>query len=227
VTPRTMPEDSPSRDHPMVIGLTGPIGCGKSTVARWLAGATGVVVDADALAREATAPGSPGHEAVLAQFGSAFARPDGTLDRAALGRHVFGDPGALAVLETIVLPLVRPRILAAIESARGVRPPVVVVEAIKLVEAGYGPLCDEVWLVTCGPDAQEARLVERGMALADARQRARVQAGMTNRLAGAATRILDTSGSPADTRRQVEQALAEAVDVGRRGDLQPIVDAPG
>jgi dephospho-CoA kinase len=81
------------------IGLTGPIGCGKSTVAGWLAARGAVVVNADAVARAVTAPGEPAHEDVLARFGDAVRGPDGTLDRAALARLVFADAAGLRDLE--------------------------------------------------------------------------------------------------------------------------------
>ena len=100
-----------------IIGLTGPIGCGKSTVAGWLAARGAVVVDADEVARDVTAPGQPAHDAVLAHFGDPVRGADGTLDRAALARLVFSDPAALADLEAIVHPAVRPRILEAIAAA--------------------------------------------------------------------------------------------------------------
>ena len=211
-------EDAKARRHggPLLIGLTGPIGCGKSTVARWIAEAGGVIVDADVLAREMTARGQPGHDAVLERFGDAFRGPDGALDRAMLGRAVFSDPVALADLERIVQPLVRPRILAAIEAARASSAPVVVVEAIKLVEAGYAAMCDEVWLITCPAEAQEARLVARGLPVAEARQRAQAQAGITERLAPAATRIISTAGSAATVRRRVQRVLAAQGPVGCR-----------
>lgn len=196
---------------PLLLGLVGPIGCGKSTVAGWLVAGGGQLIDADEVAREVTAPGQPGHDAVLARFGARFRRHDGTLDRAALGRHVFGDPASLAELERIVHPLVRPRILAAIDEARRSGAPVVVIEAIKLIEAGYGAMCDEVWLVTCPPQDQQRRLIGRGMSPGDAAQRAAAQAGMSEVLGRAATRVLDTHGSPAEVRRRVEGDLRDAL----------------
>ena len=83
----------------LLIGLTGPIGCGKSTVATWLAELGAVVVDADEIAREVTAIGEPALDDVIARFGEAYGRPDGSLDRSALGRLVFSDPEALRELE--------------------------------------------------------------------------------------------------------------------------------
>jgi dephospho-CoA kinase len=190
-------------ERPFRIGLTGPIGCGKSTVAGWLGARGAVVVDADAVAREVTAPGTPGHDAVLAQFGDRARSADGTLDRGALARIVFADPEALLRLEAIVHPLVRPRILAAVESASEQRAPAVVIEAIKLVEGGLADLCDEVWWVSC--DDQRARLTGRGMDPDDADRRIVVQAGIRERLVAGRPGVVDvdTSGTLAEAEARV------------------------
>jgi dephospho-CoA kinase len=193
------------------IGLTGPIGCGKSTVARWLGELGAVVVDADAIARHVTALGEPALAAVFARFGDAYRRPDGSLDRAALGRLVFADPAALRDLEAIVHPAVRPRIEAAVAAAEDADASAVVIEAIKLVEGGLAELCDAVWLVTCEPDAQRERLIGRGVDAEDADQRIAAQGDVTARLWPAATRVVDTSGDASDVRRQVEAIWHEAV----------------
>jgi dephospho-CoA kinase len=193
------------------IGITGPIGCGKSQVARWLAERGSVVVDADVVAREVTAPGTRGHAAILRRFGAPVTAHDGTLDRAALGRLVFADAAALRDLEALVHPEVRPRILEAIADAEAAKAPAVVVEAIKLVEGGLAGLLDEVWLVTCDAASQHARLLARGMGQADASQRAAAQAGMVERLRPVATRVIDSSGSEAETRSIADAALAEAI----------------
>ena len=191
------------------IGLTGPIACGKSTVAGWLGERPGVVViDADVVAREVLEPGEPALDAVVARFGSELLRPDGSLDRAALGRRVFADPVALGDLEAIVHPAVRPRILAAMDRAAADGAAAVVVEAIRLVEGGLAEMCDEVWLVTCDPEVQRARLVGRGTAAHDADQRIAAQAGLDERVRPAATRVIDTSGDRAETRAMVMDALA-------------------
>ncbi len=201
-------EASPGGARPLRIGITGPIGCGKSTVAGWLGERSGVVViDADVVAREVLEPGEPALDAVVARFGSELLRADGSLDRAALGRQVFADPGALADLEAIVHPAVRPRILAAMDRAATDGATAVVVEAIRLVEGGLAEICDEVWLVTCDREVQRARLVGRGSTEPDAEQRMAAQAGLAERVRPAATRVIDTSGERGQTRAIVDAAF--------------------
>jgi dephospho-CoA kinase len=151
----------------------------------------------------------------VARFGSDLLRADGSLDRAALGRVVFADPAALRDLETIVHPAVRPRILVAMDDAAADGAEAVVVEAIRLVEGGLAALCDEVWLVDCDPSIQRERLVGRGSTAGDADQRIGAQAGLTDRVAPAATRIIDTSGSEAATRALVVEALESALRTSR------------
>ena len=192
------------------IGITGPIGCGKSTVAGWLGELGASVVDADIVARDVVEPGTPALAAVLDAFGGGVRRPDGSLDRAALGRVVFADPAALARLEAIVHPAVRPRILEAIAAAEAAAAPAVAIEAIKLVEGGLAALCDEVWLVACDPVAQRRRLAARGLDPQRAGERIEAQADIAERLRGAATRVIDTSGGLQDTRAAVIAAWREA-----------------
>jgi dephospho-CoA kinase len=190
------------------LGLTGPIGCGKSTVARWLGRRPGVVVvDADQIARDVVEPGEPALDAVIARFGESIRRSDGSLDRAALGRLVFADPEALRDLEAIVHPAVRPRILAAIAQAEADGAAAVVVEAIRLVEGGLAATCDEVWLVTCEPAAQRERLARRGLDRAEADGRIDAQAHLVDRARTAATIVIDTSGTFEATRSIVDAAF--------------------
>ena len=194
------------------IGLTGPIGCGKSTVAGWLGERPGVVViDADQVAREVVEPGEPALEAVVARFGEGVRRGDGTLDREALGRIVFADPAALRDLEAITHPAVRPRILALIAAAEEAEAEAVVIEAIRLVEGGLVAICDEVWLVTCEPEVQRARLIGRGASPETADQRMAAQAGLVDRVSHIATRTLDLSGDRVAARALVDAIADEAL----------------
>jgi len=194
-----------------LIGLIGPIGCGKSTVAGWLAARGAAVIDADALTREIMAPGTPVADAIVARFGGEFRRPDGSLDRAALGRLVFADPVRLAELESIVHPAVAGLLEASIRAADSRGPAAIVLEAIKLVEAGHAPWCDEVWLVICDPETQLVRLTGRGMDEPDARQRIAAQAASLASWRAAATRTIRTDGPRDAVERAIDVALGHVL----------------
>jgi dephospho-CoA kinase len=197
---------------PVIIGLTGPIGCGKSTVAAMLAELGGVVIDADALVREVTAPGQPTLQAIRARFGEAVVRPPGLLDRAALAGIVFEDAAALRDLEAIVHPAVRVLVEARLGQADRDGDPFVVVEAIKLVESGLSERCDETWLIDCPEQAQRQRLALRGMDARDVERRLATQGpDLSERLAPHADRRIDTAGSRESVRECVEDALAEVL----------------
>ena len=192
------------------IGITGPIGCGKSTILGLLATDGALVIDADQVAREVTSPGSPVVAAIVAAFGTRVAGSDGGLDRAALAAIVFRDSAQLRRLEAITHPVVREQILAAIHDAEAAAVPIIAVEAIRLVEAGYPALLDETWLVTCDTQVQRERLVSRGLAAADAAARIAAQSSLAERARTVASRIIDTSGSMAETEAAVQAALAAA-----------------
>lgn len=204
----TEPDGDPPATKTLLIGLIGPIGAGKSTVAGWLAERGAAIVDADRLTRELMAPGTPVTAAVFARFGEQFRLPDGSLDRRALGRLVFSAPDSLAALESIVHPAINELLARIVRETGDQGPRAMALEAVKLVEAGHAAHCDEVWLITCDPATQLARLVGRGMSEADARQRIEAQAPSLPLWRGAATRTISTD-VPRD---EVESAVAVALD---------------
>ena len=166
------------------VGLTGGIGSGKSEVARRLASLGAVVVDADALAREAVAPGSDGLAQVVAAFGKGVLAPDGSLDRAAVGRLVFADEDERARLEGIVHPYVARRSAELMAAAPA--DAVVVYDVPLLVEKHLESGYDLVVVVEAPEDVRVRRLAEhRGMTEADARARIAAQATPEQRAAAA------------------------------------------
>lgn len=191
----------------MRIGLTGGIGSGKSAVAELLAGHGAVIIDADLLAREAVAPGSPGLAAVVDAFGPGVLAPDGGLDRPSLGRLVFADADARARLNGIVHPQVR-RLAAEREAA--LSPSAVAVHVIPLlVETGQQEAFDLVVVVDVPPEVQLARVRARdGLGEPEARARLAAQAGRDARLAVADV-VIANDGSPAHLEEQVERLWRE------------------
>ncbi|PDP88722.1 dephospho-CoA kinase [Glycomyces fuscus] len=187
------------------VGLTGGIGSGKSAVAAELAAYGATVVDADALAREVVEPGTPGLEAVVAEFGERVLTPDGRLDRPRLGEIVFADEDSLARLNAIVHPLVGERSTQLMEEAVASGVEVVVYDVPLLVENGLGPLYDVV-VVVDAPDAVRVERVaaNRGMPREQVEARIRAQADRDTRLA-AADLVVDNSG----TREELTERVAE------------------
>lgn len=192
-----------------VIGLTGNIGVGKSTVLAYLASLGARTVDADRLAHEVMRPGGPAYDAVVSAFGPGILAPDGRIDRAKVAAIVFADPQALARLEAILHPAVIARVEEIV--AKAVEP-VIVVEAIKLLESGLAArLCDEVWVVVARPEVALARLAaQRGMSEAEARRRLANQMPEREKVAQA-TVVIDNSGPPEETQKQVEAAWQRIV----------------
>ena len=182
------------------IGLTGGIGSGKSTVSALLAEHGAVVVDADRIAREVLEPGTPGLDAVVAEFGPGVVAPDGSLDRAALASVVFADDAARRRLDALVHPLVRRRTAELVAAA----PPdsVVVNDVPLLVETGQAGSYDLVLVVEADQEARVARLVGRGLTETDARARMAAQATDEQRRAVADV-VLDNSGTPAQLAERV------------------------
>lgn len=191
------------------IGLTGGIGCGKSTVGALLRELGAEYIDADEIVHALLAAGSPVAEQVIAHFGEGVRAADGSVDRRRLGRLVFGDPAALRALEALLHPAVREEIQRRLASTRA---RVVVIDAIKLIESGLAREVDSVWVVVCDPAVQRQRLVEqRGLTLAEVEQRVAAQAPQAERLAHADI-VIDNSGSLAATREQVLAAWRRTVE---------------
>lgn len=187
-----------------VIGLTGNIGTGKSAVLAMLRDLGADTIDADAVAHEVMRPGQPAHTGIVQAFGSDILAADGTIDRARLGAIVFRDAAALAQLEGIVHPAVFARMQTLV---RGSRQPVVVIEAIKLLEAGYSiTLCDVIWVVTSPRAQQISRLMQsRHLSQAEAELRIDAQPPQADKVRRADV-VIDNSGTLDETRQQVEAA---------------------
>jgi dephospho-CoA kinase len=189
------------------VGLTGGIGSGKSTVTARLAEHGAVVIDADLLAREVVAAGTPGLAEVVTVFGPDVVGPDGELDRAEMGRRVFGDDDVRARLEQIIHPRVRAR-AAEIEATAG-DDAIVVHDIPLLVETGQAGSFDVVLVVDAPLDVQVQRLVEhRAMSEEEARSRIAAQAGREQRLA-AADHVLSNDGSLAQLQAAVDLVWAD------------------
>ncbi|PFG16951.1 dephospho-CoA kinase [Propionicimonas paludicola] len=191
------------------LGLTGGIASGKSTVAQRLVEHGALLIDADLLAREVVAPGTPGLAAVAARFGAGVLAADGSLDRPALGRVVFADPDARRDLEQIIHPAVRARAAELLASAPDGS---VVVQMIPLlVETGQADTFDLVVVVDVPAQLQVQRLMARdGLSEAEAEARLAAQADRTQRLA-AADAVIDNTGHPAELRDAVDRFWAAQV----------------
>ena len=188
-----------------VVGLTGGIGSGKSTVAAILAELGAHVIDADKIGHEVYRPGTEGFRAVVDAFGTGIVGADGTIDRRTLGAIVFADVAARMRLNALVHPVIGREIARRIEAARAEERPIVI-EAALLLEAGWRPLIDQVWLVAVPRETAIARLMtSRGLTRVEVERR--LDAQMTD----AARRpladvVIENDGSPEALRTQVESA---------------------
>jgi dephospho-CoA kinase len=187
----------------LVIGLTGGIGSGKSTVSALLAAKGAVVVDADEMVREQQRPGTPVFDAMVERFGPGIVGAGGTLDRAAVADIVFADPKALEDLNNIVHPAVGAEIARRMEALSSTDA-VVVLDVPLLVEASRGYPLAGLLVVDVDPDIAVERLVmQRGMTEEDARSRMSRQASREERRARADV-VIDNRGTPSDLARQVD-----------------------
>jgi dephospho-CoA kinase len=202
----------------LLVGLTGGIGSGKSTVAALLAERGAVVVDADAIVRRLQQPGEPVFDAMVERFGPGILAADGTLDRPAVAAVVFDDEQARKDLEAIVHPAVGAEMLAVLQASAG-SDRIVVYDVPLLVESGktgYGA----VVVVDVDPDVAVARLVaHRGFDEADARARIANQASREQRRA-VADRVIDNSGDRAALEAQVDDVWSWLLDRERESGVE-------
>jgi dephospho-CoA kinase len=206
---------------PTILGLTGNIACGKTTVGQMLlALGADIYVDADRVVHDLYAPGQPLVQELSRAFGPRVVDAQGGVDRRALGDIVFRDPAKLAQLEAIVHPMVRNALVAILHQMP--QDGIGVLDAVKLVESGYGPLCHGLWLVECPVEQQLRRLMAtRGLSQEEARARIEAQAP-SDAKREIATEVIVNNGSLDDLRQQVTaawQRFQRSLAAERSGEL--------
>jgi len=188
-------ETNQSKATTYVIGLTGNIGTGKSTVLKYMAAKGAYILNADKIAHETMLPGGPAYQSIIDTFNDTgdIVDADGQINRKALGAIVFADPAALAQLETIVHPAVFALTMQYIAKASA---NFVILEAIKLLDGGkVVDLCDEIWVVTASFAVQSKRLQEtRGMDLESIQQRLDAQSPQSEKIKRA-DRVISNDGT--------------------------------
>lgn len=204
-----------SRQDPPVIGLTGGIAAGKSTVAEYLAARGAHIIDADRVGHEVITPKGEAYPEVVAAFGTEILADDGTISRPKLGAIVFADPARLAELNGISHPRMGQRMAREIEKLRlrsqRERPPLIVIDAAILFEAGWDTLCDQVWTVEAEPERSIARLAGRN-GLSREEALARIHAQMDNaERARRADRVIRNEGTVAELRATVARLWDDTV----------------
>jgi dephospho-CoA kinase len=203
-----------------VIGLTGNIATGKSVVRRMLEHLGAYTIDADALTHRAYAKGAPGYQKVLDTFGKWLVNKDGEIDRSKLGGLVFSNPEAMAQLEEIVHPLVRQAAEILIKRATQ---PVIVIEAIKLLEGDLRKVCDSIWVTNAPEEVQIERLIrKRGMSRDQATERIHMQSAQVAKVT-AANIVITNSGSYDDLWIQVNAAWKEIIPGASSPEPETIV----
>jgi dephospho-CoA kinase len=197
-----------------VIGLTGGIASGKSSVARMLEQLGAVIIDADQLAREVVMPGTPAYLAILDAFGSGILNPDRTIDRGALGRLVFADAAARKRLEKITHPAIGMRAEERLAELRRSGLPAVFYMAALLIEAGVTSRVDEIWVVYVDGETQVQRLMERdGSSREEALRKIAAQMPMEEKKKFGNV-VIDNRGTMGETERQVKEIWER--EFGRR-----------
>lgn len=198
-----------------VIGLTGGIASGKSTVAKMLEKRGARVLDADQLSREAVTPCRPAYHSIVQTFGEGILNPDRTIDRKALGEIVFADPVARKRLEGITHPAIRVLAEEKLEELRREGCGIAFYMAPLLIEAGATSRVDEIWVVFADRETQIERLVSRdGISRHEALQRLAAQMPMEEK-AKYGKVVIDNTGTPEELEQRVREAWAKTVNSER------------
>ena len=195
-----------------IIGLTGGIACGKSTVSTELRALGAAIIDADALAHELSQPHQPLYNAYVQRFGREIVTENGTLDRAAIARRVFADPAVRAEVDAIAHPLIRMAAEERLRAAREENKRAAVLDVPLLFEAGWDALADETWVVALPREEQLARLLARDTSMDEGEARARIAAQMP--LAEKCARadvIIDNSGTKEEIREYIGKLWKERI----------------
>lgn len=195
-----------------IIGLTGGIACGKSTVSTELRAHGAAIIDADALAHELSQPHQPIYNAYVERFGREIVTADGMLDRAAIARRVFADPAVRAEVDAIAHPLIRMAAEERLRAARDENKRAAVLDVPLLFEAGWDALADETWVVALPREEQLARLLARDTSMDEGEARARIAAQMplTEKCARADV-IIDNSGTKEEIREYIGKLWKERI----------------
>jgi dephospho-coA kinase len=195
-----------------IIGLTGGIACGKSTVSKALRALGAYIVDADAAAHALSQPKQPLFNAYVERFGADILGPGGTLDRAAIARLIFADPALRAEVDAIAHPLIRAEAERRLGAARAAGAKAAVLDVPLLFEAGGDAIPDETWVVMLPEEEQLARLCARNPLMSEREARARIAAQMplTEKCARADV-IIDNSGTKEETQQRVKELWRERI----------------
>ena len=195
-----------------IIGLTGGIACGKSTVSTELRALGAAIIDADALAHELSQPHRAIYNAYVERFGREIVAADGTLDRAAIARRVFANPAVRAEVEAIAHPIIRRAAEERLRAARDENKRAAVLDVPLLFEAGWDALADETWVVALPREEQLVRLLARDKAMDAGEARARIAAQMP--LAEKCARadvVIDNSGTVEEIREYIGKLWKERI----------------
>jgi len=193
----------------ITIGLTGGIGAGKTLVSEMLAAKGAALVNADLVGHRSYRQGTPVYERLIAEFGREILDAEGEIDRQKLGQRVFADPKERERLNYIVWPAMATIMEEDLAELRARGAAVAVVEAAVLIDAGWGYLADEVWVVIASPQVTKQRLVD-GKGMSDDQAKARIHAQLSNEeLKWYADVVIENDGRVADLQSRVDEQWNE------------------